>query len=120
GHIKRRDIPLGWLMACLQILHWFNPLVWLAFSRMRVERELACDAMALSHAHEQDHKLYGRVMVKLLEHFGDSQRAPSLAGIVEDKQQMKERLLMIAHFRKSDRGFAVAASVFIALGLLTL
>jgi bla regulator protein BlaR1 len=47
GHVKRRDIPLGWLMALLQILHWFNPLVWLAFSRMRVDRELACDALAL-------------------------------------------------------------------------
>ena len=120
GHIKRRDIPLGWLMAWLQILHWFNPLVWLAFSRMRLERELACDAMALSHAQEQDHKPYGRTMVKLLEHFGDAPLAPSLAGIVEDKQQMKERLLMIAHFRKSNRGFALAASLFIVLGLLTL
>src|SRR5258707_556077 len=31
GHIKRHDILAGWLMTALQILHWFNPLVWLAF-----------------------------------------------------------------------------------------
>ena len=120
AHVKRRDIHLGWLMAWLQILHWFNPLVWLAFSRMRVDRELACDALALSCVEERDATPYGLTIVKLLEGFGKSVRTPSLAGIVEDKQQMKERLSLIAKFRKSNRGFAMAATLFIGLGLLTL
>jgi beta-lactamase regulating signal transducer with metallopeptidase domain len=120
GHVKRRDISVGWLMAFLQILHWFNPLVWLAFSRMRVDRELACDALALSYAGEQDSKPYGRTIVKLLENFGDSARAPSLAGVVEDKQQMRERIIMIAKFRKSTGGFARAACLLAGLGLVTL
>jgi beta-lactamase regulating signal transducer with metallopeptidase domain len=120
GHVKRHDIPLGWLIALLQILHWFNPLVWLAFYRMRADRELACDALALAHAADQDNKPYGRTIVKLLENFGNSLRAPGLAGIVEDKEQMKERILMIARFHKSNRGFAMAASLVIGLGLLTL
>jgi beta-lactamase regulating signal transducer with metallopeptidase domain len=120
GHVKRHDNALGWLMAVLQILHWFNPLVWLAFSRMRVDRELACDALALSHAEDRDHKPYGRTIVKLLENFGNAVRAPSLAGIVEDKQQMKERIIMIAKFHKSNGGFAVAVSLLAGLGLVTL
>ena len=41
GHLKRRDIPTGWVMAALQILHWFNPVVWWGFQRMRADRELA-------------------------------------------------------------------------------
>jgi beta-lactamase regulating signal transducer with metallopeptidase domain len=120
GHIKRRDIPLGWLMAWLQILHWFNPLVWLAFSRMRVDRELACDALALSHVADKENKPYGRTMVKLLESFGDSLRVPSLAGIVEDKQQMKERISMIAKYQRTNRGPALAVLLSISLGLFTL
>ncbi len=120
GHIKRHDIPLGWLMSLLQILHWFNPLVWLAFSRMRMDRELACDALALFHAGDQENKPYGRTMVKLLESFGHSLRVPSLAGIIEDKQQMKERITMIAKFQKTNRGTALAGALFIGLGLLTL
>ncbi|MDB6066973.1 MAG: Peptidase BlaR1 [Pedosphaera sp.] len=120
GHVKRRDIPLGWLMAWLQILHWFNPLVWLAFSRMRVDRELACDALALSHVADKDNKSYGRTMVKLLESFGDSLRVPSLAGIVEDKQQMKERINMIAKYQKTNRGPVLAGFLIMGLGLLTL
>ncbi|HEX3721115.1 MAG TPA: M56 family metallopeptidase [Verrucomicrobiae bacterium] len=120
GHIKRNDIPLGWLMAALQILHWFNPAVWLAFSRMRMDRELACDALALSYAQEPDGKPYGRTIVKLLTSFGDSLRAPGLAGIVEDKHQMKERISMIAKFQKTDRLPLLAGAVFIILGVLTL
>jgi bla regulator protein BlaR1 len=50
AHLKRRDIAVNWLMTFLLILHWFNPLVWFAFARMRADRELACDALALSHA----------------------------------------------------------------------
>jgi beta-lactamase regulating signal transducer with metallopeptidase domain len=120
GHVKRHDILLGWLMTALQILHWFNPLVWLAFARMRGDRELACDALALSHADERDNQPYGRTIVKLLENFGASLRAPSLAGILEDKQQMKERIVMIANFQKTNRAPVLACFLFIGLGLLTL
>ncbi|HUT47305.1 MAG TPA: M56 family metallopeptidase [Sedimentisphaerales bacterium] len=42
AHLKQRDIYLGWLMALLQVVHWFNPLMWFAFGRMRADRELAC------------------------------------------------------------------------------
>jgi len=120
AHVKRHDIFLGWLMTLLQMLHWFNPLVWLAFARMRVDRELACDALALSHAEDQDNQPYGRTIVKLLESFSDSVRAPSLAGIVEDKQQMKERISMIAKFQKTNRASALAGFLYIGLGILTL
>ncbi len=120
SHIKRQDILTGWLMTALQILHWFNPLVWLAFHRMRVDRELACDALALSYAKEEENQPYGRTIIKLLESFGGSAWAPSLAGTVENKNQMKERISMIAKFRKTSHGPALAGVLFIGLGLVTL
>jgi beta-lactamase regulating signal transducer with metallopeptidase domain len=120
SHIKRLDILTGWLMTALQILHWFNPLVWLAFHRMRVDRELACDALALSYAKEEENQPYGRTIIKLLEGFGCSAWAPSMAGTVENKNQMKERISMIAKFRKTSHGPALAGGLFIALGLVTL
>lgn len=120
AHVQRHDIFQGWLMAFLQILHWFNPLVWLAFARVRLDRELACDAVALSYGESQENKSYGRTIVKLLENFGDAVKAPSLAGIVEDKQQMKERIIMIAKFSKTNNGFALAASLMAGLALVTL
>jgi beta-lactamase regulating signal transducer with metallopeptidase domain len=120
SHIKRRDILTGWLMTALQILHWFNPLVWLAFHRMRVDRELACDALALSYAREEENRSYGRTIIKLLESFGGSAWAPSLAGTVENKSQMKERISMIAKFRRTNQMPALAGGLFIGLALVTL
>jgi uncharacterized protein (TIGR03067 family) len=120
GHIKRRDILFGWLFAGLQIVHWFNPLVWLAFYRMRVDREFACDALALSRVKVGENQAYGQTIIKLLESFGRSAWAPSLAGTVENRNQITERIRMIAKFKKTNQGLALAAALFAALGIMTL
>jgi beta-lactamase regulating signal transducer with metallopeptidase domain len=118
SHVKRKDILVGWVMTALQILHWFNPLVWVAFHRMRVERELACDAMALSYAKET--RPYGETIIKLLEGFGCSAWGPSLVGTLEDRNQLKERIRMIANFTKTNRWPAPAITILAALGVVAL
>ncbi|HSU56363.1 MAG TPA: M56 family metallopeptidase [Candidatus Dormibacteraeota bacterium] len=120
SHIKRNDIMVGWFMTALQIVHWFNPLVWVAFHRMRVDRELACDAMALSYAKTDENQPYGRTIIKLLEGFGCSAWGPSLAGTLEDKNQMKERISMIASFNKTNRWPGLAMALFAGLGVVAL
>ncbi len=114
AHLKRRDIAVNWLMTVLQILHWFNPLVWFAFGRMRADRELACDELALSFAQADEHKSYGQAIIKLLEGFTRPATVPSLVGILEDKQQMKRRITMIAQFKKTT-GWPVAALALVTL-----
>ncbi|MGA3179790.1 MAG: M56 family metallopeptidase [Verrucomicrobiota bacterium] len=120
AHIKRLDIVTGWGTLGLQIIHWFNPLVWLAFHRLRADRELACDALALSRARAGENESYGLTIVKLLEGFGQSAWGPNLAGILENKQQIKERMRMIAKFHKRDRNWALAVVLLAGLALVTL
>ena len=120
GHVKRGDIPMNWLTTALLTLHWFNPLVWYAFSRMRVDRELACDALALSYAEEMENQSYGQTIIKLLEGFSRPAIAPGLVGILENKTQLKERINMIAKFKKTNRWPALAIVLFTGLGLVAL
>ena len=87
---------------------------------MRVDRELACDALALSYAGEEQNQPYGRTIIKLLEGFGGSAWAPSLAGTIENKNQMRERISMIAKFSRAKQMPALAGVLFIGLGLVTL
>ena len=121
GHLRRRDIYVGWLMSLLQVLHWFNPLVWLAFYRMQSDRELACDALVLSYASSGESKEYGRTIVSLLERFSRPQRLPSMAGILENKSQLKRRIKMIAQFKRtSNKRWAGAILLLAALACVVL
>ncbi len=47
AHVRRRDFATQLLARFAAALYWFNPLVWVAIHRMRVERELACDDQVL-------------------------------------------------------------------------
>jgi beta-lactamase regulating signal transducer with metallopeptidase domain len=120
GHVKRGDIPLNWLMTLTLMLHWFNPLVWYACSRIRVERELACDALALGQEREAENRPYGCTMIKLLESFSRPAVMPGLIGILENKTQMKRRISMIANFKRTKQWSVVAAAALTGLALVTL
>jgi beta-lactamase regulating signal transducer with metallopeptidase domain len=96
AHLKRGDIAANWLATLVQLLHWFNPFIWLAWARMRADRELACDALALAHAPTDARRAYGQTIIKLLEGFARPSPLPGLVGILEDKGQMKRRIRMIA------------------------
>jgi beta-lactamase regulating signal transducer with metallopeptidase domain/protocatechuate 3,4-dioxygenase beta subunit len=43
AHIQRFDVFFQMIARTACSLYWFNPLVWYALGRLRVERELACD-----------------------------------------------------------------------------
>ncbi len=118
GHIKRGDIPVNWLATLLLILNWFNPLVWYAFHRMQADRELACDALALSYSGDQERQAYGRTVIKALELFSLSAVSPGMAGILENRNQMKARIRMIRQFNKSDDWPVAAVALFISLALV--
>ena len=115
AHLKRHDIYIGWLMSLLQVLHWFNPLIWLAFYRVRTDRELACDALVLARTQSGQAKDYGRTIVSLLERFSRSQRLPAMAGILETKAQLKRRIIMIARFKKNSYQWSLWAIVLIII-----
>jgi beta-lactamase regulating signal transducer with metallopeptidase domain len=118
GHLKRGDIQLNWITTLLLVLHWFNPWVWFAISRMRLDRELACDALALSYSKAQ--KPYGETILKLVEQFSRPGWGPAIVGIVEDKNQIKQRIKMILKFKQAKHWPALAVALFAALGLMTL
>ena len=98
AHLKRHDILIGWLLAFLQALHWFNPLVWWAFSRMRFDRELACDASVLARVPDGERRHYGGTLIGMLERFSNMQHMPAVAGILENGTQLKVGVgIMVTH-----------------------
>jgi beta-lactamase regulating signal transducer with metallopeptidase domain len=115
AHLKRHDIYLGYLVSLLQTLHWFNPVIWLAFYRIRTDRELACDELVLSQTHSSESNDYGRTIVSLLERFSQPTRLPAMAGILETKSQLKRRIKIIAKFKKTSRSQWAGAMLLLAV-----
>ena len=121
AHLKRGDLFLQWLIALLQILHWFNPVLWYAFRRMRIDREPATDALVLSRTGEEQKESYGHVLLKLLEHYHTRHSLPTLVGILEDKDQFKRRFSLIAKFTRGAYGWSLLGVLLIAaLGAICL
>lgn len=48
SHVRRLDHWTQWLARIACALHWWNPLVWFASARMRLDRERACDDRVLA------------------------------------------------------------------------
>jgi RND family efflux transporter MFP subunit len=121
AHLRRRDVPLDWLATLLAVLHWLNPLVWVALRRMRSDRELACDETVLACTGGQDARGYGRTMLKLLEALSRPARLAGVVGIVEGETEMNRRVRMIADFKQGKRRWSmIGIALLLALGLVTL
>jgi len=100
AHIKRKDVGLNWLMHCLLILNWFNPILWYAYTRMREDQELACDTLALTFMDEKEQISYGHTIINLLEYYSNHFQAPNLANLSSNKKTLKRRILTIKKFQK--------------------
>ncbi|MBN2001635.1 WG repeat-containing protein, partial [candidate division KSB1 bacterium] len=100
AHLKRFDIPMACLTSVLQILHWFNPLLWIAFYRIRLVREMACDAIALNYLGREQARSYGATILAMLENISTESLLPMTVGIVESKRNLKKRMISIARFKQ--------------------
>lgn len=120
AHVKRKDIAVNWLMHSLLILHWFNPLLWFAYYKMREDQELACDFLALSYIHSGERSRYGLTLIKLMENWS---RSAALAGAVQisvNKSQLKRRIQMIALSKKTYAWSLIGLVILVVLGVFVL
>lgn len=123
AHLRWRDHWAQMLLLVAHCVHWFNPLVWLALKKMRLDRELAADDWVLRRLRSEDHLSYGETLLRALSsHSKQILCQPGLVGISEDGSQMKQRLTRITAFLPQSGGIlslpAIAATI--VLGLLVL
>jgi beta-lactamase regulating signal transducer with metallopeptidase domain len=94
AHLRRHDLAMNWLTAWAGILHWFNPLVRLACSRMRSQQEIACDEKVLGILPSHEWRQYGHTLLDLSGSF-TSTAAAGRVGILENHKHLEQRILMI-------------------------
>ena len=121
AHYKRNDIQIAWMTTLLQIVHWFNPLIWFAFYKMRLDREKACDEMSLSKLEGEKPQIYGRTIISLLENVNPGFRTPVTVGIVDTNFGLQGRLKMIKNYTKKSYWWTLFAILLItSIGTMAL
>ena len=115
SHIKQKDIAINFASGVLQIFHWFNPVLWYGFFRIRQDREVACDALALSFLHPKEYKKYGKVIIDLIESYSSPVQLPGMIGIVNDGSNIKKRIAMISVFKKNTYKLSITAIVLLLI-----
>lgn len=96
-HIKRFDYMLKPLAVLALCLHWFNPVIWLAYILSRKDMEMACDERVITVFDTDIRSEYAQSLVKLavkqngihngvLPAFGESNIKSRIKGIMKFKR----------------------------------
>ncbi|MBS0203051.1 MAG: M56 family metallopeptidase [Planctomycetes bacterium] len=90
AHVRRHDWIVNALQVLVETLLFYHPAVWWLSNRIRCERELSCDDLALSLT--RDALTYGRMLLTL-EVLRSNHGTAALAATDGDLTQRVQRLL---------------------------
>ncbi|WP_394493339.1 M56 family metallopeptidase [Shewanella sp. ENK2] len=110
-HYQRGDLWCNLIGISICALFWFNPLVWMAYRRFRLDQELSCDAKVTESMSTENKIAYSHALLAY------SQHAPSsmLHTHYGDKNILKERILQMK--KQHGKNTLVMMGLTLALGL---
>ena len=116
-HLQRRDYlfkPAALLICCV---HWFNPLVWLAFYLMNMDCEMSCDEKVVKLLGEESKKIYSYT---LLEEASGGEwkryRGGSICALLSfGEDHVKNRIRHVLDYRKPPFWVMIGAAAVIAV-----
>jgi beta-lactamase regulating signal transducer with metallopeptidase domain len=120
-HLKRCDLAIDWVCTALNVIHWFNPLLWIAATCYRADRELLRDVQVLRTAGAESAECYGLTILRMARQRRPVGHLPVLAAFIQGRGRIQERIQMIALFSSRHSGFSIVGLVLmIGIGCSTL
>lgn len=117
-HLKRLDHWTKLLGFAALAVHWFNPLVWLAFACLGRDIELACDEQVVDGMALPERKAYSAALLRC----SSTSRHLAACPVAFGEKPVKRRIKAVLNYKKPAFWLtvvAVAAIVFVAVFLLT-
>lgn len=65
NHLKRKHPWMKVIITCGLVLHWWNPLIWLAYKYTCLDLEMDCDRFTLEQLSPQNCREYAKTLVEL-------------------------------------------------------
>lgn len=118
SHISRGDHWFKLLGYMVLSIHWFNPLVWIAYHLLCRDLEMACDERVVKAMDLGQRKAYSNALLSC----AGKHRSISACPVAFGETSVKQRILSVLRYKKP--GFwisllAAAALLFVVVCLLT-
>ncbi len=110
-HIHRKDHIIKILGFLILSIHWFNPLVWLAFRLMSTDMELSCDERVLKNMNKDIKKPYASSLLSLSADRQILNGCPIAFG----EGNIKGRIKNVLNYKRP-RFWVVIPSVILVIG----
>ena len=112
-HFKHRDHVVSLLLMVLRYVHWFNPVVWLAFRHIQADMETACDAAVTARMTGDERTRYIHVMIDM-----GSEATPLYAlgmGVSQGRKALEKRVRGIFMTKRTMPAVRMAAGLLALL-----
>ena len=127
AHLRHGDTVIAFLRCLCLVLHWYNPLVWVAAHLSKWDGELACDTAAVRTLGNAERYAYGRTLLALSDPRKRGGVIRNLLSTAADAtsmsaEQIKLRIHTLSSPQKAARlvgVFALAMSVILAVSGFT-
>ncbi len=119
AHVRRRDWIVQVAAELLRSVYWFNPLLWLACRRLRIESEHACDDAVLTLGVEGSD--YASELVDLARGFtSDWPRLMPAAAIARPSSlERRVRAMLNVHLDRDPITRTASIAAAVVLGVVT-
>lgn len=111
-HIRRKDHIIKVLAFLILSIHWFNPLVWIAFTLMTIDMELSCDEKVLEEMSRDIKKDYANSLFSLANGRHIFNGSPLAFG----EGNVRRRIENVLNYKKPSF-WIVIVSLFVTLAL---
>lgn len=112
-HIRRRDLWYKLLLLLAQVIHWFNPLVWILARQAEADIELTCDDAVMAGRDSGDRRAYSETLLSSLHRQKGLARAALSTHFYGGAEVMKERFRNILGSGKRRWGGAALAATLL-------
>lgn len=117
-HHAHRDQLWSVVRGLCLILHWYNPLVWIAAILSKRDCELACDEAAIAKLGEAERLPYGMTILTLVQQSTVYSPLASIATtMTSGKRSLKERVTLISKKPKLMMIVSIALAFVMAIAV---
>lgn len=111
-HIHRKDHIIKMLAFLIVSMHWFNPLVWIAFILMSADMELSCDEKVLKETAENIKKPYANSLLS----FAATRHILNGSPLAFGEGNIKGRIKNVLNY-KSPKVWIIVISIIIVISV---